>query len=139
MIVYKLIHRCKLSHGWNETKMIGYFDSEKSCHDAIRSLLSMPGFRDHPDSFRMIDNRLPDIAEDHIPNTVYEVTSERIINATDSYVSFLGVYAHEASAQNRVAKSEKKIMNHKKKTVFYVEPFLINQVHWSEGFDSFDV
>jgi hypothetical protein len=115
--------------------MIGYFDSEMNCQEVIRNLLPKPGYRDYPDSFYTIEDRIPDIQGGNIPNTVYEVTSERIINITDSYVSFLGVYAYEASAQNRVAKCKKRISKSKKETVFYIEPYTINKVHWSEGFD----
>ena len=138
MKVYRLIHVHQLSHGWNETKIIGYFDSEMRCQEVIRNLLPKPGYCDYPDSFYTIEKSIPDTQGDRIPDVVYEVNSERIINLTDSYVSFLGVYAYEASAHNRVIKCKKRIRNSKQETVFYIEPFTINKVHWSEGFDSAD-
>lgn len=141
MVVYRLMHCIGWSpYGWNENSiMIGYFDSETKCWETIRSLLPMPGYCDHPDSFRVFIDRLPDIKGNSLPDTVFEVTSERITDEANyvAYESFLGVYAHERSAMNRIAKCEKRMKNSKQKTVFYCTPYAVNEVHWREGFDMY--
>ena len=134
MVVYRLSHSRKLPHRWQETKMIGYFDSETQCNKTIDQLLMQPGFRDYPDRFCIIPCRTPDAPEETALDTVYEVTVEKEINDFDSYVSYLGVYAQEASAENRVKKCMKRIEN-KAGTEFYVIDYRINEVLWSEGFD----
>ena len=134
MVVYRLIHSGKLPHRWRETKMIGYFDSEKQCKQAIDRLLSQPGFRDFPDAFCMIPCRIPDAAEGIALDTGWEVSSEKKRNSVDSYESYLGVYARQESAKNRVKKCMKRITN-QAGSKFDITDYGINEVQWSEGFN----
>lgn len=135
MIVFKLDHVRKVAgRHCTDTTGIGYFDSERSAQDAIRQLLNQPGFCDFSEDFRMEKLSVPDIEKTETQSYVYDVWHEWALDADTTYVTFLGVYAKESSAQNRIAKSRRSEKFRKHPDGFGYARNELNQISWQEGF-----
>ena len=56
--VYMLWHVYEYEPGLEETKSIGTYATEEDAQKAIDHLITQPGFRDHPNDFRIYPNTL---------------------------------------------------------------------------------
>ncbi len=57
-IVYHLWHEYVMENGEDEVKELGLYSSRENAQEAITRYWSLPGFRDHPDGFKIYESEL---------------------------------------------------------------------------------
>lgn len=57
-IVYNLNHEYVMENGEDEVKELGIYSSRAKAEEAIARYWTLPGFRDHPDGFKIYETEL---------------------------------------------------------------------------------
>jgi len=58
VIVYKLYHVRTRPDGVEDEKLIGIYTTEQKAKEAIQRAIGLPGFRDFPDGFKILEHLL---------------------------------------------------------------------------------
>jgi len=56
--VFNLCHEYVMENGEDEVKELGVYSSREKAQEAITRYWSLPGFRDHPDGFKIYESEL---------------------------------------------------------------------------------
>ena len=142
-IVYRLDHKrvvesiSETGEKVHDTKLLGFFSSEKKCKEAIRFYSGQPGFKDYLNDF-VIEEIEADIddfndAVGEFDKDVFYLAHEYYDGEYD-YVTDLGYYSTRQMA-------EKGLLQYKDTQEFaaYTEGFSIDKyeidiTHWTDGF-----
>ena len=57
-ILYHLVHEYVMENGEDEIKNLGVYSTRERAQEAITRYWTLPGFRDHPDGFKVYESEL---------------------------------------------------------------------------------
>ena len=142
-VVFQLEHKrlCEMDEITREeifnTKMLGFFSSEKKCNEAIDYYLTQPGFCEFPESFYIeeIEADLDDFNEEagEFCQYVYYLTHEWYDGEYD-YVTTMGCYSslEKAKEAEQNYRLDPDLVDHPEG--FCIDKYEIDKMEWKEGF-----
>lgn len=121
-----------------DTKLLGFFSTEEKCREAISYYNQQPGFKDHPEGFKVEEIEADVDDYNDIPGMfkgcVYFLSHEWFDGEFD-YVSYLGYYSTQQNAQaaqKKYCMDDNDYFEHQ--DGFVVDEYMIDQLNWMEGF-----
>jgi hypothetical protein len=122
-----------------ETKLLGFFALEEQCKELIPHYLEQPGFKNYPEDFSIeeIEANVDDYNETpgEFEKSVFYLYHE-YYDGTYDYLSQLGYYADEDSAQKALSLYQLEPEYLEYPDGFCIYEYEIGKSEWNEGFVS---
>ena len=125
----------------SDDKLLGFFSPKEKCKEVIKYYLKQPGFKDYPNSFfyEIVDANIDDYNDivGEFDKYVYYLSHEWYDGEYD-YVTDMGFYTtrKKANTAEKKYRLEPEYIEHQ--DGFCVDEYKINELHWKEGFCSWD-
>lgn len=144
--VYKLTHKNFVENDKDgesvfDTKLLGFFSSEKMCSKSISFYKQLPGFKNEPNSFT-VEKAEADVndfntASGEFDKCVYYLTNEWYDGKYD-HVTVLGCYSTYKKAMDAKKLYEKDSELSAHAEGFCIDEYIIDHKEWPEGFSKWE-